>query len=787
MRRQRSMSGAYFAICTAVTIALLAAPVAAQPQPDLVAVKTNSVDGAGTVGETFDWSIALRNDGDSTATPGDDLPFFADAGPNTNMTLGTPTVTPQGGATGTLSCSYSSPGSLLCFTAGGFSMPAGASFTVTIPATPTAPGTFDNPRSGGACTVDLIGVVAESNEGNNACSDSVLVSTGATGPDLTVEKNNDVSGSTETGAGAFTWSLAVTNGGDSAASFTTGQTILRDNLPSSDMSYGTPTITGQSGISGTITCSVASSNLTCAASGSVTINAGGGFTANVDATPLGLGTFTNPRSAGVCAVDPDAGVTEGDENNNSCSDSVTVTNSPDLTVIKTNDTNGAGTVDEAFVWTLRVDNVGLADFVLTSSFPLLVDTLPNANMSYGTPAISSSGLTGTVACAITGSFDLQCIASTAVSLAASGSFTVTVSATPTTSGTFDNPRAAGVCAADPAGNDLETDESNNNCSNSVTVAVATAPDLTATKSNDVSGLTEMAAGTFTWSVQVANGGDDEASFASGQVLLVDNLPTTGVSYQSPTVTDLVGISGTGAPSCAVQGSNLSCTAQDGTVVLAPGTGTFTAQVVASPTEPGTLDNPRAAGVCSADPNGLLAESNESNNDCSNSVGVNASPDVIAVKSNDTNSLTTIGVPFTWSIKVENMGDAEWIIPVSEVVLLDNLPDADMTYGTPSISDSANLAGSVSCTIINSDLTCLADSAVGMAAGGHMTVSFSATPASAGPFENPRSGGICRADPSDVDLETDETNNDCADSVGSLLFADGFDFGNTDAWSHAVPE
>src|SRR6185436_8475019 len=64
-----------------------------------------------------------------------------------------------------------------------------------------------------------------------------FVSTGATyvvaqgTPDLTVQKTNDVSGTTTVG-NPWTWTLHVANGGTSNAAFANGQTILLDNLPS---------------------------------------------------------------------------------------------------------------------------------------------------------------------------------------------------------------------------------------------------------------------------------------------------------------------------------------------------------------------------------------------------------------------------------------------------------------------------------------------------------------------------------------------------------------------------
>ena len=78
--------------------------------------------------------------------------------------------------------------------------------------------------------------------------------------------------------------------------------------------------------------------------------------------------------------------------------------------------------------------------------------------------------------------DSTCTTSAALSLAASGSFTVSFTATATSPATYAVPRAAGTCAVDPSGVVVESNESNNGCSNSVVVSKA---DTTTTISSDL--------------------------------------------------------------------------------------------------------------------------------------------------------------------------------------------------------------------------------------------------------------------------------------------------------------
>jgi hypothetical protein len=151
-------------------------------------------------------------------------------------------------------------------------------------------------------------------------------------PDFTATKTNNVSNSTFLG-NSWTWTISVTNTGNAAGSFTSGQTILTDNLPNTNISYGTTSISNVVNVtnSANINCSISGNNLTCAASGStVTIGATTGrfdvsFTATPTPTQAAAGAIANPRSAGICSVDPNSNVLESGEANNGCSNTVTVT------------------------------------------------------------------------------------------------------------------------------------------------------------------------------------------------------------------------------------------------------------------------------------------------------------------------------------------------------------------------------------------------------------------------------------------------------------------------------
>src|SRR5260370_32558490 len=169
----------------------------------------------------------------------------------------------------------------------------------------------------------------------------------------------------------------------------------------------------------------------------------------------------------------------------------------------------------------------------------------------------------------------------------------------------------------------ENDETNNNCNtNSVTVI---APDLTATKTNSVSGSVPLSTGTWNWTIAVANSGNADGTFASGQTILTAHLPSTGISYGSPNPGTFSGITNSANISCGISSNVLTCTASGNPVTIAA-PGSFNVVFTATATVAGTYANP-TGGTCSVDPNNNIAESNEANNSCSDSVTVVATPTI----------------------------------------------------------------------------------------------------------------------------------------------------------------
>ncbi|MBK6560696.1 choice-of-anchor K domain-containing protein [Candidatus Amarobacter glycogenicus] len=313
---------------------------------------------------------------------------------------------------------------------------------------------------------------------------------------------------------------------------------------------------------------------------------------------------------------------------------------PDLTVIKTSrnagDTSNLETVNSGtqFLWKFVVSNSGAVAANWATGDVVFRDNLPaGANYVLGTQpsgyACTLSSATGpsTFECTRTGANTTQAVGAT---------LTFNVLATPTlaVAGTLSNPAAGGICKVDPNNTEEEMFENNNLCADTISVTIPQSPDLTVTKVAKKGGVeidsVNMADPTFQWIITVANVGNTNAVFGAGQDILEDDLPA-GATYGAPGETsdnaDCTPNSSSTGP------TTVDCDVDTGeTFTLAPG-GTWTVTIDVTPTTPGTLLNPAAGAgnVCKVDPDSLLTEANEGNNDCSDTVTVTASGTIVVHK------------------------------------------------------------------------------------------------------------------------------------------------------------
>ena len=713
--------------------------------PELTVTKSN--DGSTVaLGGSWEWRLDVANGGNSAATFSTGQRLLTDQLPTTGVSYGAVSVINPTGITGTIACAINASGRLDCNASGTVTVAAAGSFRVRFNATPSAIGSYTNP-TGGTCAVDPDALIPESAEGNNACAANTVT---VQSPELTATKSND--GSTVALGGSWEWRLDVANGGNSTATFSTGQRLLTDQLPTTSVSYGAVTVINPTGITGTIACAInASGRLDCNASGTVTVAAAGSFRVRFNATPSAIGSYTNP-TGGTCAVDPDALIPESAEGNNACSANTVTVQAPELAVTKSNDGSTVA-LGDTWEWRLDVANGGNSTATFSTGQRLLTDQLPTTGVTYGAATvINTTGITGTIACAINASGRLDCNASGTVTVAVAGSFRVRFNATPSVIGSYTNP-TGGACAVDPDALIPESAEGNNACSaNTVTVQ---APELTVTKSND--GSPVALGDTWEWRLDVANGGNSTATFSTGQRLLTDQLPTTGVTYGAVTVINTTGITGTIA--CTINASGrLDCNAS-GTVTVAA-VGSFRVRFDATPSVIGSYTNP-TGGACAVDPDALIPESVEGNNACAADTVTVQAPELTVTKSNDGTPIA-LGESWEWRLDVANGGTSSAMFAADDLLLSDQLPTTDVTYGSVTVDNLVGVSGTVTCGISDSGLlTCIADSgSVDLNVASSFRIRFTATPSQVGSFTNP-TGGACAVDPNDLIPESDEGNNTCA--------------------------
>ncbi len=145
------------------------------------------------------------------------------------------------------------------------------------------------------------------------------------------------------------------------------------------------------------------------------------------------------------------------------------------------------------------------------------------------------------------------------------------------------------------------------------------PDLSATLTHfdaNGSGHAEPPGSTWTWRVTITETGGT-ASFTNGQRIFTDFLPP-GPTYGPLVFSSTSNITG-GSLDCSIVFTELACDALND-LNISPGTFYFEFTVTTS--TPGGYANPHSPeDVCKVDPDGDVAESNETNNKCAETVYV----------------------------------------------------------------------------------------------------------------------------------------------------------------------
>lgn len=360
-------------------------------------------------------------------------------------------------------------------------------------------------------------------------------------PDLTISKSNN-SSNESIGAidgASWEWFVTVSNLGDGDAVFGVGNVVFSDQFPTSNISYSSLGGSGFINVSGYVDCSVTSGFLmSCYTDPFDTGTIGartGEMTMYMTATTTVAGTYTNP-TGGNCRVDPGDVIIESDETNNDCTANSVIVTAPDLEVTKTNGSGGTTNLGDAnsgaWAWMITLDNTsaGLAEFA--SGETIFTDNLPDTNISYSAVTVDTVGSTdmtnpGNVSCSIDASFDLICTANGAIVgfAGTTGSISLSFTATPTVEATYDNPRSGGACSIDPSGNVAEDDTSNNTCSDSVIVSPSV--DLSITKDDGVTSVTQ--GGLLIYTIVVSNAGPSDDPNVTVSDILPASLTATYTS------------------------------------------------------------------------------------------------------------------------------------------------------------------------------------------------------------------------------------------------------------------
>jgi len=218
-----------------------------------------------------------------------------------------------------------------------------------------------------------------------------------------------------------------------------------------------------------------------------------------------------------------------------------------------------------------------------------------------------------------------------------------------------------------------------------TVMLLPKPDLTAIKTNSVSGSVTLPS-PWSWNIRLENKGNFQAEFSSGDTLLTDQLPVTGLTYDNLVFSPEVMIE---KIDCAIISSTLNCVAQSDLVFAA--TDYFNVSFEVTPGIAGLFTNPISTGICTADPDGLLIELDIINNACSDSVAVNTPPIITSADSvdflyNTSNSFPILTSPGYPTITIVGVSGS---LPAG--VSANYFADGSVTItGTPTATGSYNL-------------------------------------------------------------------------------------------------
>jgi len=571
---------------------------------DVSVVKTLTTAGPYIAGQSITYSLFVANAGPSTATNIQ----LTDTPTNLTITL------VSGGGCVALPCTIPS-------------LASGANTTVTVTATITAPGAFDNTATVDADQPDPNLTNNTDNTGNNgvtgASADVSVVKTLVTAGPYTINQ-------------IITYTLFVANAGPSTA------TNL--NVTDTPSNLSITNVTG--GGCAALPCVIPS------------MASGANATITVTATITAAGAFDN--SATVTATETDPNLSNNTDNTGNGG---TASPSADVSVVKTLTTAGPYTDGQTITYTLFVANAGPS----TATNVQVTDTPSNLVITN----VSGGG------CAA-----LPC---TIANLTSGANVTITVTATISAPGAFNN--TATVTATEPDPNVSNNTDNTGNDGNA-----AASADVSVVKTLTTAG--PYSAGmTITYTLFVANAGPSTAN----NVQISD----------TPSNLSITNVSGGG---CAA----LPCTIPS----LASGadaTISVTATIIAA----GAFDNSVTVSANEPDP-----DTSDNTDDTGNGGNADPSADVSVVKTLTTSGPFLAGQSISYTLFVANGGPST----------ATNVQVTDAPTNLTITNVSGGSCAALPCTIAS------------LASGADVTITVTATIIAAGSFDNTTSVTATEFDP-----------------------------------------
>jgi uncharacterized repeat protein (TIGR01451 family) len=535
-----------------------ASVTATQPDPNL-GNNTDNTGNGGTAVNSADVSITKTLDTAGPYVNGESIQYtivVANAGPSTATNVQV-TDTPTH-----MNITNVSGGGCSAFPCTIASLASGANVTITVTATITSTGIFDNSASVTATESDPV----PSNNTDNTNNFGGASNTA----DLQVTKTLNTAGPFVAGQ-SITYTISVHNAGPDAA--------LLVSINDTPTNLTITNVTG-SGCSA-FPCTPSPPNLSATLTDTVTV------TATINA----VGAFDNSATASSNSHDPDLS-----NNTDNTGNGGTAVDSADVSITKTLDTAGPYFNGGSIQYTIVVANAGPA----TATNVQVTDTPTHLNITN----VSGGGCSA-----------FPC---TIASLASGANVTITVTATITSTGIFDNSASVTATEFDP--NTANNIDNTNNFGGASNTA-----DLQVTKTLNTAGPFVVGQ-SITYTISVHNAGPDAALIVS-----INDTPT------NLTITNVTG-SGCSAFPCTPSPPNLS------------GTLTDTVTVTATINAAGSFDNSATATSNSHDPN----PSNNTDN-TGNGGTAAASADVSMVKTLVTAGPYTVGQSVTYTLVVNNAG------------------------------------------------------------------------------------------------------------------------------------